>query len=260
MKFIAAILVVLNLTACANGFSRVDFKYTSASHLNFKQSSLNMSLPPDELVAQLSNSFSRQGARVLIREQLDHILKPTLDSYGCWEAKRAITEQEFAAFTKNSFSDYKNINRDFPYKSRNLKLNCNQYEQVTVKDANSWLLMVEFPPVTANKTIYRPSVNNFFIASQSTHMNGFSISEVPENVSIQIFTRLYIFLRAMPNGGSEVYLEARPVSGQVEASDGASIGWSWWRLSSAFEERDIVRSYKILLEDYDRAVNSPASL
>jgi len=85
-------------------------------------------------------------------------------------------------------------------------------------------------------------------------VHGFATSQVAENVGIEIATRLYIWAWRSADGQTTVYLEGRPFSGQVEAAPGNSIGWTWWQLTNGYEERDVVKSYVLLLEDYDRSM------
>jgi hypothetical protein len=52
-----------------------------------------------------------------------------------------------------------------------------------------------------------------------------------------------------------VYLEAKPINGQVVANVGCSIGYSWWKQANGFAEFKLVKHYVLLLQELKRTAN-----
>jgi len=76
---------------------------------------------------------------------------------------------------------------------------------------------------------------------------------LPEQQAISIATRLYIWA-SRPKGPqlTSVYMVAKPVSGQMEANKGNSIGYVWWQQANGYNEYQTVRNYVALIQEYDR--------
>lgn len=258
MKLILPIFVavaVVVISGCAPTFTRVDFKYSSIAHLSYRDAMTTINKDPETLVFELSEAFRRQGGMVLQRQELGYHLELDAAAQLCWEANTSIYEKEFASFEKNSYKQYRKINRTKPYTSRGVSPQCRIFDEVPTGSKTSWMLMVQFPPRSANATIYRPVSNSFFVFNgiDKPLIQGFGTTRVPQNVGIEISTRLYIWAWKGVEGKTVVYLEGRPFSGQVEAASGNSIGWQWWKISNGYQEADVVRSYLLLIQDYDRA-------
>jgi hypothetical protein len=166
--------------------------------------------------------------------------------------RNTIYQQEFSAYAKNNFPEYEKIDRVSPFKSRGIEQNCRFFEEIPAGGVDSRLMIVEFPPRSSRTIVYRPTMENFFVHGSGQFVHGFSTSSVAENVEIQISTRLYIWASQNEASHTKLYLEARPISGQIEAGAGNSIGWKWWKIANGYEEQNIVRSYVLLLEDFDR--------
>lgn len=249
MKIIA-IVASLFLASC--GFSRVDFKYSNLAHMNYSEAMIKVSKKPEELVYGLSDAFRHHGANILERRKIDFILKEADDGAKCWEANYEIFQKEFEAYSQNDFLMYQSIDREKPYSSRGVKSDCSFFINTQAPEADSWFLLVELPPRSDQTIVYRPTVENFFMFSQNRNIQGFSTSQVAEQVGISISTRLYVWAWR-PSEGEEtsVYLQAKPVSGQIEANQGKSIGYSWWKIANGYSEQQTVKNYISLIEEYD---------
>ena len=247
------IAVVLALSVCGCTFSTVAFKYSSLSHMDYHQAMVSIGASPEKLMYDLSEAFRRQGAVVLERKRINFHLIETGCAKECWAANAQIAQEEFATYRSNSFTAFKAIDRKGPFRERGVVPDCKIFDEVSDTATESWKMLVEFPPRSANTTVYRPTMSNFFIFGQSTSIQGLSMSQTAQNVGILISTRLHIWAWRSKDGPTNVYLEGRPISGQIEAAPGNSIGWSWWQLANGFEEQNVVKSYVLLLEDYDRA-------
>jgi hypothetical protein len=253
MKFIKMILLSLAMTGCATNFSKVDFKYSNLAHMNYRDAMTTVSRNPEELAFDLSEAFRRNGANVLERARLNFILSENRDAQSCWEAEYEIFQQEFSAYRANSFPMYKSIDREKPYVSRKVTNNCSVFTNTNAPDADSWFLLVELPPRTSQTTVYQPTMDNFFMFSQNKTVQGFSTSYIPEQKAISVSTRLYIYAwRHKDSKRTLVYLFAKPISCQIEASKGNSIGYTWWQLANGYNEQQTVRNYIALIQEYDR--------
>ena len=214
---------------------------------------VTLNASPEELIFDLSNSLRRQGETVLQREKLDYNLEETINAYACWEASNEITKEEFTAYSVNSYSQFKNIDRNTPYSKRGISPTCRIFNEVTTGGKDSWLLMVQFPSVHANTTVCRPTTSSFFaFDGQNQPLQAFSTTSIARKVEIDITTRLYLWAWQGEGGKTNVYIEGRLLSGQIESAPGNSIGWSWWKVTNGYRESEVVRSYVLLLQDYDR--------
>jgi hypothetical protein len=244
-------VIGIGLSGCT--FSRVDFKYSSIAHLSYKDAMTTVRCDPETLVFDLAEAFRRQGCVVLQRQELNYYLVENANAKACWEAATAIWKQEFDAYAQNSYSQYDRIDRLTPYTSRGVTQECRIFDEVLSDPKQSWLLMVQFPSRSANTIIYRPTITSFFVFNGvNPPIQAIGSSQSAESVGIDITTRLYIWAWRCADGRTSVYLEGRPFSGQVEAAKGNSIGWSWWKVSNGSQEADVVRSYLLLIQDYDR--------
>ena len=253
MKIIKMILLSLALTGCATNFTRVDFKYTNLAHMNYRDAMTTVSRNSEELVFDLSEAFRRNGANVLERTKLNYILSENDNAHNCWEAEYEIFQQEFAAYRANSFPMYKSIDRKKPFASRQVTNDCSLFTNTNDSDADSWLLIVELPPRTSQTTVYQPTIDNFFLFSQNKTVQGFSTSYIPKQAAISVSTRLYIWAwRPKDNQRTLVYIFAKPISGQIEAKAGNSIGYTWWQMVNGYSEQQTVRNYIALIQEYDR--------
>lgn len=250
MGKICLLLISTLITSCT--FTTVDFKYTSNSHQSFRSAISTIQTPPEILVSKLSSALRQHGAIILIREKIPYNLQIATNADKCWQANRTITLQEFASFSSNDYSQYKKIDRKAPFINMGITQNCQIFDEIPTQN-QSWLLMAQFPSERANTTIYKPTSSNFFIADGKTPpIHGFISSTTPETVEIDITTRLYMWAWEDNDGNTKIYLEGRPFSGQIEASNGNSIGWRWWKISNGYKEAEVVKTYILLLQDYDQ--------
>lgn len=248
----------LILSSCARNFNTVDFKYSSNAHQSFRSGMAEIDTPPEQLVVDLSAALRQQGAIVLQREKIDYILEEDKNAEACWQANSEIFQKEFHAYETNSFSLYQAIDRVAPYQNRGISQNCRIFNEISTGEKQSWLLMVQLPAERFNTTVYRPTSSRFFIFDgKNAPINAYSSSAVAEDIEIDITTRLYLWAWQNEDGKTNLYLEGRPFSGQVEAASGNSIGWKWWKVSNGYRESEVVRSYVLLIQDYDRDHFSP---
>lgn len=253
MRLMKLILLTLSLTGCATNFTRVDFKYSNLAHMNYREAMTTVTRSPEELVFDMSEAFRRNSANVLERTKQSFILSENNNAQSCWEADHEIFQQEFASYRANSFPMYKSIDREKPYTSRNVANNCSLFTNANAPGADSWFLLVELPPRSSQTTVYQPTVDNFFLFSQNKSVQGFSTSYIPEQTTISVSTRLYIWAwKPKDSQTTLVYLLAKPVSGQIEANKGNSIGYTWWQLANGYTEQQTVRNYIALIQEYDR--------
>ena len=257
MKLITIILLSLALAGCATNILRVDFKYSNLAHMNYRDAMTSVSTKPEELVFDLSEAFRNNRATILERTKLDFILIENKDAQRCWEAEYEIFQQEFSAYRANSFPMFKSIDREKPFISRQVTNKCSLFTNTTAMEADSWFLRIELPPKTAQAVLYQPTVDEFFMfGPRNKWVQGFSTSYIPEQLGIAVSTRLYIWAWRLPNSQeTHVYLYAKPVSGQIEAQAGNTIGYIWWQMANGYSEQQTVKNYISLIQEYDRKKN-----
>jgi len=220
--------------------------------MNYHDAMTNISTKPEELVFDLSEGFRHHGATILARKKIDSIPNENADAQKCWEAQYEISQKEFDAYRANNYFMYQSIDREQPFVSRKIDKNCTLFTNTSAPGADSWFLLVELPPRSAQCVVYRPTLDTFFLFGRNAAVQGLATSYTQEQVGISICTRLYIWAWRLPDGqDTYVYLQARPVSGQIEAKPGNSIGWNWWQLANGYDEQQTVRNYIALIQEYD---------
>lgn len=254
MKLFSLIILFLFISGCA--FTKVDFKYSNLAHMNYRDAMTTISIKPEKFAFDFSEAFRLHGATILDRKKINYIFTEVVDAQKCWEARYEIYQKEFNSYRANDFSIYQNIDREQPYINRQINSNCQIFKETISPEADSWLLIVEFPPRSAKTILYQPNVDSFFIFGNNAMVQGLSTSSIPKQVDISISTRLYAWIWKLPNEQkTSVYLEARPVSGQIESRPGNSIGYSWWQVANGYSEQQTVRHYISLIQEYDRKIS-----
>lgn len=253
MRLIKVVLISFILSGCTTNFSTVDFRYTNLAHMNYRDAMTNVSIAPEALIFDLSEAFRNNGANILERTKVNYILVENNDGQKCWNANNEIWQKEFNAYRINNYFDYKFIDREQPFTSRQIDNKCTFFTSSPNPAADSWLLKVELPPLSASSIVYQPNINSFFVFGQNKMYQGFSKSYTQEQVGISVSSRLYIYAWKLPGSQTtSVYILAKPVSGQIEAKDGNSIGWTWWQVTNGYSEQQTVRNYISLILEYDR--------
>ncbi len=255
MKLHILLLILTCFTGCANNFGRVDFKYSNLDHMNHQEGTIKISTPPEDFIFDITAAFRNNGANIIIRKKIDYVLTENTLGQQCWEAKYSISQKEFNAYRLNNFSIYNGIDREGQFSSKGLESNCSYFTRNIESDADSWQLVVEFPPRSAQTTIYRPTMNGFFMFNPNTmtpSMQGLSTSQNQENIHINFSTRLYVWAwKSISDSKTNVYLMAKPVSGQLEANQGVTIGYTWWQYANGYNESQTVKNYISIIQEYD---------
>jgi hypothetical protein len=168
----------------------------------------------------------------------------------CDAAEREIFQKEFSAYRANNFSSYKSIDRDSPFVDRGITSKCKRLEMVKNEDVNSWYLEVEIPQGEYSTSVSVPDVNSFFMFNDfSSPITAFSLDNKTKSVDASFASRLYIWAWTNPETkNTTLYLEAKPINGQVVACNGCGIGYSWWEQANGYVEYKLVKHYVFLLE------------
>ena len=248
------LLPLAGAVGCETVFTRVSFHYTSLSHMSPKDSATTVSTGPEDLVFELSEAFRANGAVVVNRSKVDYVLDLTPGWEDCWRANYELQQKDFALYRQNDFQAFKHLDRSTTFTAHHVSDECAFFVNRNDPSAESWYLVIDLPPRTAETTIYRPTFDQFFQVSQKgVAMQTVSTGTAEEKKSIKLFSRLYLWAsRTADSATTTVYLIARPVCDQVEASRGISIGYSWWDSTNGFFEQQVVRNYLALIQEYDR--------
>ena len=254
MKKIIFLLIFLLVHGCAT-FNRVDFKYSNLAHMNIRDAIVDFdNTDPEKLVFALSEAFRTKSYEIIDRKKLDFYYVETPVSQKCCEAEREIFQQEFSAYEANNFGMYKSIDRESPFSSRGITNQCKKLEIVRQQDVNSWFLEVEIPQGYYSTNVTVPDVNSFFLFNGSNPITAYSLKNKTQTVNTSFASRLYIWAWKNPETGTTtVYLEAKPINGQIVACSGCSIGYSWWKQANGYAEFKLVKHYVLLLQELKRA-------
>lgn len=213
-------------------------------------------LDPENFVFALSEAFRAKSYDIIERKRLDFYYVATPTSEKCWEAEHEIFQREFAAYQKNDFDTYKSIDRETPFSSRGITNKCKIFEMVKSRDADSWFLKVEIPQGNYSTNITKPDINTFFLFNGSFPMNAYAIGNKTQTINTSFSSMLYIWAWKIPKTTkTEVYLEAKPVNGQIVAHPGCSIGYSWWKQANGYAEYKLVKNYVLLLKELKQSDN-----
>lgn len=258
MKKGIVLFILLLASGCATMFNRVDFKYSNLAHMDIRDAFVDFdNTDPEKLIFALSKAFRAKSYEIIDRKKLDFYYVETPLCEKCGEADREIFQQEFSAYQANNFSMYKSIDRESPYLSRGITPQCKKLETVRQLGVNSWYLEVEIPQGNFSTDVSISDVNSFFLFNGSSNpITAYSLKNKTQTVNTSFASRLYIWAWKNPeNNKTAVYLEAKPINGQIVASAGCSIGYSWWRQANGYAEFKLVKHYVLLLQELKRAEN-----
>lgn len=254
----ATIATVTILSSCMSLMTvvKTEFKFNSLSHLRYDDSRILLPGKTGDIAFMLSESFRNAGGTVLERELVNIFPNKTAESDSCWDAKRELTQMEFAAFNAKDYGAYVDIDRETPFKTRQLSLDCKVFAEEKRERPDTYKLLIDFPNKQISNQIYKPTVSNFFISNGQKMTQGMVVSGGSSNVRLDIFTRLRIYV--WPSDSADevnVFMIATPVIGDIEAQEGATVGSLWWPTTDGKTEANVVKSYLLLLEDHMRKQN-----
>lgn len=258
MKTIVVFLMLLLISGCATNFDRVDFKYSNLAHMDIKDAFVNFdNTDPEKFIFALSEAFRSKTYEIIERKKLDFYYVETPSCEKCAEADREIFQQEFSAYQANSFPMYKSIDRKLPYLSRGITTECKKLQIVRDSGVNSWYLEVEIPQGDFSTNVTTPDLNSFFLFNGSSNpITAYSLKNKSQTVATSFASRLYIWAWEDPGTNKTVvYIEAKPINGQIVANPGNSIGYSWWKQANGYAEFKLVKHYVLLLQELKRAEN-----
>lgn len=253
-KYLSIIIFILLfpfIQGCATNFTKVDFKYTSLAHISPTESTVVVNGEPENIIFKLSEGFRKNNATILERTSLDYYYEENESSNNCWQALCEIYNAEFESYRNNNFYQYKKIDRVAPFKKRDVGNNCKMLNKIVDKNVSSWFLMVEFKDRSGSITV--PTTDTFFVMNNS---NNYAFGNVTnsqgKNINMAFSTRLKFWVSEGPDvGKSTIYIKGIPISGQIAAAPGNSIGYSWWQLANGYEEYKTVKNYLNFIKELD---------
>jgi len=241
------------LIGCVSNFTRVDFKYSNAAHMNYKNAMVKLTGSPENIVFTLSESFRNSGAEIRERKKLDYILLEAEKGQECWEALVDVFNQEFASYRENNFNKYKSIDRNDCFTKRGVFPGCRWLYESSSENAESWLLSVELDPRAGATQIYTPTVNNFIVFDGTNIIHGGTLGQRSSTITTSFQTLLKFWIwREQGEKKSTIYMEAFPINNGIVAHPGASIGYQWWPQTNGYHESKIVKNYSMFFEEIER--------
>ncbi|WP_162599571.1 hypothetical protein [Phenylobacterium parvum] len=222
----ASLILVFSSPATA-GIDRIDFKYTSMTHLGFSGSLASIDLDSKETMDLIANQLRSSGVTVTGISEGQVRFVQTEGDKACENWSNSIFRAELAAFAENKPKDYKRLNRSGqPVGCSVPKASWIQYAysaQKMERGRSFTINGVVDRSVTFNQGGVRPSFGTIF--------NGYNIANivtmVPTNSSfVANFQTMFIVhvWRDEHDEKTSVFVLALPKSDGVEASPGRSIG------------------------------------
>jgi hypothetical protein len=252
------ILSMTLLSGCASlmTINKAWMKYNSLTHIDFDQSTVSLSMGTEELAFTLSEKFRELGGSVLERKAVNTVPRKTENSRLCWEAKNDLSTDEFKIYQTRDYSMFKGLEPATPFNERNISPDCKIYEFEIVKENEVYFLTVDFPDRNSSATIYQPTLNTFFMSNGTNTVNGLVTGGSTRNVGAKANSKLRIWIWPKNNNSSNIFMEANPVSNGVESTSGPDdfpvIGVLWWKIINGEAESNLIRSYVLLFEEYER--------
>ncbi len=224
------LLVALLLGHTSPAFAaidKIDFKYTSMTHLGFSGSITTIDLDPKDVMDLIAKYLRSSGVTVTGISENQVRLFQTEGDKACENWSNSIFHAELAAFSTNKMKNYKSINRENP------PLGCFVDKSSWIQYAFSALKMERGESYTINGAIDR-SVKFNQVGSRisfGTIFNGYNntniMTSVPTNSSFVANFQTIFFVHIWRDENEKktsVFVLALPKSGDLEASPGASIG------------------------------------
>jgi hypothetical protein len=229
-------------------------KYNSLTHINVEQSTVSLSMGVEELAFTLSEKFRELGGVVRERVLVNEIPRKTVNSQLCWEAKNEVSKSEFKIYETRDYSMYKNLDTSIPFNKRNISQDCKIYELEIAEEKEVYLLEIDFPDRNSSAAIYQPTLNTFFLSNGTNIINGFVSGGNTRNVGVKANSRLRIWIWPKSKNSSNLFMVANPVSNGFESGtdENLTIGVLWWKTINGSAEANLVRSYVLLFEEYER--------
>ena len=194
----------------ARKMARVDFKYTSNSHLAPSERFVHTGAPAADVAAWLRAKANETGATILADlAGQNAALEIAPNGHACWQAGVDVAQQEWEAFEQNDFKLYERVDRSNPL----IASGCSEL-QLGPADASGFIIKLVLP----------------LDRSESTLIKG--VYGIPFGSYEQSFTSHATFHVWPTATGSSVYAWAVPVNNGIEAAAGNSIGRDWWEATN----------------------------
>jgi hypothetical protein len=219
---------VLSLSTPANaGIDKIDFKYSSISHLGYAESVTTTPSTPKDSLEFVANFLRSSGVTVTKISEGQARFFQTEGDKGCEAWTHSIIRAEWAAFSRNKLKEYKKIDRSGqPAGCSVPKASFIQYGYSAENsiDVTSYTIeAIVDRPANFNQSGVRPSFGTIF--------NGFNMASVigmvptQSSYSVNFQTRLVVHIwRGSQDARTSVFVLGIPVSDGIEARPGASIG------------------------------------
>jgi len=208
-------------------------------------------IAPEELTMQLCEAFRQNGGMIIDRKEINTIIKLEPDCEACWKMTHEICTAELESFKLNDISVYKDIDRTAIARKFGVDLHCKQIARTEAPDLEkAYYLAVDMNQRSAQTML--PTFTSFF--SVKGRYTNFGVSNTAGGglVNMELKSRLKFWIWKKTNeASSHVYIEAIPVSGEIEAAPGASIGYAWWRQTTGEPESRLAKHFLFLLQEME---------
>jgi len=246
VSFVTAVAVAVTMASPAHaGFARIGFHYTSLAHLGFNGSVARVPFDVPTTVDMLAN-FLREG-RASIRDIKEHpsAFSQTQPDAACEAWVHSIYKQEWAAYDKNKYSEFKKILRKEPPECGLPKAHWLQYgfsvtSMPTGEGRGMQIIASIDRAISQTSTAVRPMFSAFFGPNA-----GNAISMVPSMTTSTIPFETVLLLHVWRGKGDDhtsVFVFGLPKSGDVEAFPGAGISYNFREVADGRLEASAVQN------------------
>ncbi|MGC4122461.1 MAG: hypothetical protein QM765_49365 [Myxococcales bacterium] len=238
------LLALLSFIGCTRHFTRVDFKYTSDSHLRPGERFIAVPASPEAVGALLRSFVTEEQGQV--SETLDRLpfhYRPSPEGEEVWGLTRAIVEREWEAFHRDSPALYDRIERRDP------RLQAPELVKVDDPAATTSFLKASVAPrgvPQERKVRTRDGYGPFGDRHpfRWTTIARWTVNEALDSV-------LLVWWWPRGDGSTVVYARALPrmVKQGLEASPGARVQYGLWSSAStdgAIEAEVVRRLFSFL--------------
>lgn len=209
------------------GFTKVDFRYTSLTHLNVSNSSAVSRLTPAATVDIMADFLRSQGAQIISIKENSVKVVQTQGDRDCELWSNKIFLEELSIFRAGSYKRYKKIDRS------SMPAGCSSPKPTWVMYGHSrralnsgegfHMVAVLDRSFSMTSGVMRPKFSSIFSASGSAGVWSMTPSSIASNVNFETVLSIFVW-REAGDKASNVFAFAFPRSGGIEAGPAASIG------------------------------------
>ena len=244
VKWAVAGLIFASSHSAFAGISKIEFRYTSLTHLGFANSQTDAPFIANDTAQTLAGFLRSQGVTVVGFDENAFYPIQTQGDRDCEKWTLTIHHAELAAIRRNKWNDYKKIDRSKMPMGCQPKAHWLQYgftQKALEIDRGFLISGVANRSIDYSRGGQRPSFSAIFGPSGS--LTRWSMLPGERNYSRNFSTKIFIQVWPKPDEkGSQILVWAIPSSDGIDAAPGSSIGRDFHRQVDGTIESAAVRN------------------